>query len=68
MHNPYTKIKVTDIFVPSYAGEHYSGISNADIRQMETQLFSTILSFYVYDCTTENIGRQDQFHPPKIHL
>ena len=27
------------------------------------KLFSTISSFYVYDCSTENIGRQDQFHP-----
>ena len=63
MYNPYTKIKVTDIFVPCYAGEHYSGIDYADIKQMEKKLFSTISSSYLYDCSTENIGRQDQFHP-----
>ena len=34
-----TKIKVTDIFVPCYAGEHYSGIDYADIKQMETNSF-----------------------------
>ena len=63
MYNPYMKIKGTNIFVPCYAGEHYSGIDNADIQHMEKQLFSTISSFDVYDCSTENIGRQDQFHP-----
>ena len=35
MYNPYTKIKVTDIFVPCYAGEHYSGTDNADIQHMD---------------------------------
>ena len=39
MHNPYAKIKVTDIFVPCYAGEHYSGIDNADIKQIEKNSF-----------------------------
>ena len=37
MYNPYTKIKVrpTYIFVPCYAGEHYSGIDYADINNAE---------------------------------
>ena len=47
MHNPYTNIKVTDIFVPCYAGEHYSGIDCADIKQTKKKLFSTISSFYM---------------------
>ena len=52
MYNPYMKIKVTDIFVPCYAGEHYSGIDNTDIQHMDKNSFSTISSFYVYDCST----------------
>ena len=39
MYNPDTKIKVTDICVPCYAGEHYSSIDNADIKQMEKNYF-----------------------------
>ena len=37
-YNGYTKIKVTDIFVPCYAGEHFSGIDNADIQHMKKMI------------------------------
>ena len=60
---PCTKIKVTDIFVPCYAGEHYSGVDNADIQQMKKPSLPPFQASIVYDCSTENIGRQDQFHP-----
>ena len=73
MYNPYTKIELSDFFLLCWL-TLLSGIDYADIKHMEKTL-STISSFYVYDCSTENTGQQDQFHPcfycnihPQIHL